>query len=283
MTKGEESLTVDVGKVVKSQKSLLLRKMPRFMIRLIERIIHQKELNAMLLMLKDKIGWDFLQGLVDYFEVKVEVSGAENLPEHNHLIFTLNHSMGALEGIASLHYLQKKYPDIKVLANSLLMNIKNATPYLLPVNSFGKTDKEAMKKICETYESDTNIYTFPAGKVSRLIDGKVKDNDWHKSFVDNAVNYKRKVVPIFIENINSKLFYRIFKVRKFFGLKLNLELFLLSHELFSKKGTVIKMKIGKPIPYTAFTDKYSSFDWAQKVKNHVYKFEDDYNISFEQG
>jgi hypothetical protein len=282
MTNVEESLKVDVGQVIKSQKAFLLRKMPGFMIRIIEKVIHQKELNEMLLLLKDKFGVDFVHGLSDYFDVKTEVYGEENLPNHNHLIFTVNHSMGAMEGIGSYLFLQKKYLDIKVLANNILMNLKNVTSILLPVNTFGKTGRDAMMKIAETYMSDTNIYTFPSGEVSRIIDGKVKDSNWHKSFVENAVNYKRTVVPIFIENINSKSFYRIYKFRKFFGIKLNIELFLLPHELFSHKGTVIKFKIGKPIPYTVFTDKYTSFEWAQKVKNHVYKFKEDYNVVFDE-
>ena len=280
MSDHEKYISVDVGKVIKSQKSLILRKMPRFIIRMIERIIYQKELNALLLSLKDHIGFDFIEGLVNYFESSTDVKGKENLPEHNHLIFVLNHPLGALDGITAINYLQKIYPDIKAITNNLLTNIKNALPIMLPVNSFGKTDPDSMKKIADTYESETNIFTFPAGRVSRIVGGKVRDKVWNKSFVVNARAYQREIVPIFIENINSKLFYRVYKIRRFLRIKTNLELFLLPHELFSRKNSVIKMKIGKAIPHTVFTDNVSEFDWAQKIKEHVYTFQEDHNKIF---
>lgn len=275
-----EHLKIDIGKVLKKQKPWILRNMPGFMVRFIERVIHQEELNQIFSNLKDDIGYDFVHGLREQFELKTSVVGEENLPEHDSLIFTLNHSMGALEGIAALSYLLGRYDEIKVLANNLLMNVKNARPYLLPVNVFAKTDKESMIRIAQVYESEQNIFTFPAGNVSRIIDGKVRDRDWHKSFVQNSVRYKRKVVPIFIENINSKRFYRVFKFRKFFGIKANLELFLLPSEVFRGKGQTIRMKIGKPISHTVFSDKHTPFEWAQKVKEHVYSFEHDHNKEF---
>lgn len=280
MTKEENLTIIDIGKIIRSQKAPILKKMPRFIIRIIERIIHQKELNDLFFSLKDVEGFDFLDGLVEYFEVKAEVKGFENLPDSNRLIFALNHSMGAFEGFAALHYLKNLNPDIKLLINSLLANIKNSRPFLLPVNSFGRTGKTEMLKIAETYESETNIFTFPAGRVSRIIDGKVRDSDWHRSFIENAKRYKREIVPIYIENINSKLFYRIFKLRKFFRIRANIELFLLPHELFLAKKTIVKMRIGKPIPHTVFTNTFSTHQWAQKIKEHVYKFEKDYNITF---
>jgi putative hemolysin len=162
----------------------------------------------------------------------------------------------------------------------LLTNIKNAVPVMLPVNSFGKTDPNSMKKIADTYKSETNIFTFPAGSVSRIVDGKVRDKVWNKSFVVNARAYQREIVPVFIDNINSKLFYRVYKIRKFLRIKTNLELFLLSHELFSSKNSVIKMKIGKAIPHTVFADTISEFDWAQKIKEHVYTFPENHNKIF---
>lgn len=280
MSEEEKALKLDIAKVLRQQKHWFLRNMPRVLVRLLERIIHQDEINALLLRLKDVKGFDFVRELQKAFDLRTEVMGAENLPSHNRLIFTLNHSMGALEGIASLTYLQERYPDIKLLANNLLTNIKNARSFMLPVTVFSKTDRSAMAKIAEAYESETNIYTFPAGNVSRIFNGKVRDREWHRSFVENARKYQRKVVPIFIENVNSKLFYRIYQVRKFLRIGANIELFFLPHEMFKGRGQIIRLRIGKPIPHTAFTDQFSSHEWAQRVREHIYGFETDYNRVF---
>ena len=60
MTPEDKSITIDTEKVIRSQKSMFLKKMPRFMIRIIERIIHQKELNELLFSLKDKEEGEFV-------------------------------------------------------------------------------------------------------------------------------------------------------------------------------------------------------------------------------
>ena len=42
-------------------------------------------------------------------------------------------------------------------------------------------------------------------------------------------------------------------------------------EMFKKKNKTIRVKIGKPIPYQTFDSSKTQYEWAQWVKQEVYK------------
>jgi hypothetical protein len=44
--------------------------------------------------------------------------------------------------------------------------------------------------------------------------------------------------------------------------------------MFKKRNKTIKVKIGKPIPCQKFDKTFSHFEWAQKVRKHVYDLKD---------
>jgi hypothetical protein len=46
---------------------------------------------------------------------------------------------------------------------------------------------------------------------------------------------------------------------------------LLPREMFRKRNTTIRMKIGKPIPPARFDKSHNAWDWAQLVRDHVYQ------------
>lgn len=65
-------------------------------------------------------------------------------------------------------------------------------------------------------------------------------------------------------------FYVIYIGRKILGIKANLELALLSREIFNKRNKAIKVRINKPIAYDTFNSNKTHFEWAQYVKQQVY-------------
>lgn len=54
------------------------------------------------------------------------------------------------------------------------------------------------------------------------------------------------------------------------GIKVNLELVLLFHEIFSKKNKTIKVKIGSPISHQTFDETKARFEWVQFLQKQVY-------------
>jgi putative hemolysin len=146
-------------------------------------------------------------------------------------------------------------------------------PLIAAVNVFGRNSKEYVTDLINIYNSDVPITHFPAGEVSRLYNGKIQDCQWQKSFITKAIFFKRDIVPFYIYGHNSNLFYGISTVRRGLGIKTNIELVLLPHEMFRKKNETIKVKIGKPIPYQKFDKTYSHWDWADKVRRYIYDME----------
>jgi putative hemolysin len=202
--------------------------------------------------------------------MKVEVTGAENIPASGRYIFVSNHPVGGMDAMSVLSMIYKHYSDIVAPANEILKIIPNLHPLIYGVNVFGKTSKERALKLNELYESDTQIFTFPAGEVSRRKNGVISDIEWQKSFVSKAIQFKREVIPIFISGRNSNLFYFTANFRKFLGIKMYIETLLLPREMLKQRNSTVRIYIGNPIPYQTFTEEMKHSEWAQKVKEIVY-------------
>jgi hypothetical protein len=89
-------------------------------------------------------------------------------------------------------------------------------------------------------------------------------------FVAKSRQYQRSVVPIFCSGKNSKFFYNLARLRKFFGIKFNIELLFLPDEMFKNRDTEINITVGKPISYENFINPKNDFEWAQKIRDEVY-------------
>ncbi len=265
---------INVERTIKESNSKLLAKLPKFIVKLIVKIIKQKEINRFLNKHSDAVGRDFLIKIIEEYNIKIEVEGKENLPENGKCIFVSNHPFGLIDGLVLTYIVSEKYGSLKAIANDAFMLIPQLHPFIAAVNVFEGSSKEYLKALDETYYTDVPITHFPAGEVSRLYKRKVQDTKWQKSFITKSIASKRDIVPIYFHGRNSNLFYTIFILRRFFGINLNLELILLPREFFKKRNKTIKVKIGKPIPNETFDKSLSHWDWAQDVRNQLYKLSD---------
>jgi 1-acyl-sn-glycerol-3-phosphate acyltransferase len=271
---------INIREIFKEKNPTMAKLLPGFIYRYIERVVHQKDINEVLPVLGDKMGLDFANGVIDMLKAKVIVKGEENIPSEGRYIFVANHPLGGLDGLVFAKVVGDKHPNLQFLVNDILMNLKNLEPIFAPVNKHGKQSVQYVKRIEEIYKSDVQVLNFPAGMCSRKIDGKITDLEWMKSFVAKAVQHKRDVVPVFIDGTNSKFFYNLSNIRTKLGVKANLEMFYLPDEMFKQKGKTITLTFGKPIPYSVFDKSFSPVEWAQKVKEHVYKLTNDQNREF---
>jgi len=113
---------------------------------------------------------------------------------------------------------------------------------------------------------------------SRKTKGKIRDLEWKKTFISKAIKYNRDIIPVHISGRLSNFFYNFANVRKFLGIKANLEMLYLSNETFKRKNKRFEITFGKPIPYGTFDKTMNHYDWAQKVNEHVYLLKDDKNV-----
>ncbi|HSA03980.1 MAG TPA: 1-acyl-sn-glycerol-3-phosphate acyltransferase [Tenuifilaceae bacterium] len=265
---------INVEKTIKESNSKLLNKLPGFIVKLIVKIIKQKEINRFLNKHSDSIGRDFLIKIIEEYNIKIEVEGKENFPENGKCIFVANHPFGLIDGLVLTHIVSGKYGSIKAIANDAFMLIPQLHPFIAAVNVFEGSSKEYLKALDETYYTEVPITHFPAGEVSRLYSGKVQDTKWQKSFITKSIASNRDIVPIYFYGRNSNLFYTIFLLRRLLGININLELILLPREFFKKRNKTIKVKIGEPIPYQTFDKSLTHWDWAQNVRKRLYSLSD---------
>ena len=261
---------INIHRLIKASDSKLLKRLPDFVIYLIKLIIRQNEINRILSVYADYEGVDFLPKIIKELNIKVEIEGIENLPDNGRCFFVANHPFGFVDGLILTSTVANKYGDFKAIGNNVFMLIPHLKGNIAAVNVFGTNSREYVLELDRVFNSDIPITHFPAGLVSRIKKGKVEDRDWQKAFIKKAVANQRNVVPFYFYGRNSLLFYFIYIARKTFGISKNLELVLLPIELFSKRNKTIRVKIGKPISYSAFDMSRSHYDWAQFVKKQVY-------------
>lgn len=267
----DKTFKVDIEKVIKSQQNRFIKKMPNFAVRYIKKVIREDELNKITEFAGNTEGIEFIKKSLKFLNINCNFYHKENIPSKGRYIFAANHPLGGIDFFAAILSINDNYDSIKVIANELLMHVKPLKDIFLPVNVFGKSSEKEKKAIINAMASeDTQMMTFPAGEVARKYHGKLDDGKWHSSFIRNAIEFKRDIIPIFIDAENSTKFYRIANIRRTMRLKTDIELFLLPQELVKQKNKTINVIFGKPISYKTFDKSKELIKWAQEVKNIVY-------------
>jgi putative hemolysin len=262
---------INIKEMFLQKNPKLAKKLPGFVYRYINRIMHIDEINELLANHGNERGIEFARSMVKHFNVHETINGVENLPATGRFIFASNHPLGGFDALLILCNIDRLLGPTITLVNDVLMSIPQLTPIFVPLNKHGGLSKDVIKQIHEAYSSDKQILIFPSGFASRRIKGQVQDFEWRKHFVAKSIEYQRDVVPIHVSGRNSGFFYSLANFRTFFKLKWNLEMFYLSDETFGHKNQKFTITFGKPIPYTHF-DKTKTLDqWAAEVRDLVYK------------
>lgn len=261
-------LSIDVEKILISKG---VTKAPKFLIKILKKIAHQDELNELLLYCAGLEGADFASKALEYLNVSYRIHGAENIPhDGGKYIFASNHPLGGLDGLILISLIGKEMGDVRFVVNDLLMFVKPLEPIFVPVSKFGKINQNNAERINNAFESSSQILYFPAGLCSRLIKGEIVDLEWKKTFVAKAVEYKRDIIPVHFSGRNSMFFYRLAKLRKFLGIKFNVEMMFLVDEMMKQKGNNFDIYIRKPVPVNSIDKKRNFKDWTQHIRNISY-------------
>lgn len=262
--------TIDVEKVFREKSPGLARWIPGFVFSYLRRVVHEEWINNFLYQNKNIDGLEFVDAIIEGYGAKVVIKGEENIPKHGRYILASNHPLGGLDGVALMQAVGRVREDIIFPVNDILTNLPNLQVLFIPINKHG-SNSENVKIIQNTFESEKLVLYFPAGLVSRKQKGKIEDLDWKKTFIAKSKQYKRDVIPIYINGQNSKFFYSLANFRKSIGIKANIEMLYLVDEMFKYKNKTIEIIVGQPIPYQTFDKRYNYNEWAKLVKKHVYE------------
>lgn len=269
--KKDENKLIDIRYIIGSKNPKLLRFLPNFILSYIRKILHEDEINAIVKNNLDKHNQDFCQAIIDYFNITLDVHGIENIPSHGGVTLAMNHPLGGMDAMALVTGLKNKRTDLKFIVNDILLHLKSMEGMFVGVNKHGKNSNTNLLKIDDIFSKQNAVCIFPAGLVSRKINGEVRDLEWKKTFISLSLKHNQPIVPIYIDGRLSNFFYRLASFRKKIGIKANIEMFYLADELFKQRNATMKIIIGEPIFPSQLDKTRTQKQWAEWIKESTYK------------
>ena len=262
-------LEIHIGKAIEVKTG---KKLPNFLVRLLERLIHEREMNTFLRQYGDLDGVSFSKQLLDELNVSVEWKYEERLPLGSRALFVSNHPLGAIDGISLSYLLGAHYGGVQYLVNDMLYNIKPLQSVFLPVNTYGAQKRESVALLQKALAGNMPIGSFPAGYCSRYYDGTIQDRAWKPSFIKMAIESKRDIVPMRFVGQNSNHFYLIDRVWRKLGAKFDLCTALLPDEMFRARGKSFEVIVGTPISWKVIAESGESAQvWSDRIRTIVHQ------------
>lgn len=195
-------------------------------------------------------GLEFLDACLDELQVTydIPVNDFKNIPTSGPVVFIANHPYGGLDGLLLIRLIAGIRPDLKVMANYILKNIKPITDYILPVDPFERKDSAqkslaGVKSTLGVLSEGGCVAIFPAGEVSAFHTNtkRITDKTWNPMIGKLIAKSGAKVVPIYFSGNNSLLFNLLGMIHP------RLRTARLPSEILNKKKFALKIRIGKPI------------------------------------
>jgi putative hemolysin len=195
-------------------------------------------------------GLEFLDVCLKELKINYEIpeNDFNNIPTSGPVVFIANHPYGGLDGLLLIRLVAGIRPDLKVMANYILRNVKPLENYILPVDPYER--KESTQKSLAGIKSSLDVLAkggslaiFPAGEVSAFHTNsrRITDKAWSPMVGKLISRSGAKVVPIYFSGCNSLLFNLLGLIHP------RLRTARLPSEILNKKRFTLKIRIGKPI------------------------------------
>ena len=215
------------------------------------------KLNKVYPYVADLQGHEFSEEVLRRFGISYEVPEDQlgNIPSEGGFLTVSNHPFGGADGLILNAIIGPRRKDFKILTTFLLAKVANLTKWFIPVDNFSKGGAKSITGIrtaLSHISSGGALGLFPTGEVSTYqkkgrrtaVSGKrvIEDKPWPENITKLIKNSGLPVIPIFFDGTNTKLFHILGKIHP------RLRTVRLVHELTCKNGTLVKVRIGKPIP-----------------------------------
>ncbi len=273
---------VDVEKILREKAFGLYRWLPRFAISWLKKKLHESDINAAMVKLKDERGLEFNRKALDHLGAKVISVHSELIPKTENVTIAANHPLGGLDGMALIKAVGEVRPDVHFFVNDILKNVSNYEDVFIAVNKLGAASAGSLRTMDSVFRKGGAVLIFPAGLVSRKQNGLIRDLSWKKSFITQAIDHKRLIQPVFIEGSNSRFFYNFARWRKRLRIRGNLEMLWLPDEMFSATKKEIRIHFSKPFSYELLDESRSHKGWADFIYQYIYSPEFMKGVTFEE-
>ena len=198
-------------------------------------------------------GENFWDACIRHLELNIDYNeeALSAVPREGPLVIVANHPFGVLDGIVLSYLTSKVRQDFRILTNSVLYRAEELRPYVLPVD-FAET-KEALDSNIKSRAEGRRflkgggcIVVFPAGGAAttpKIWSRRAVDLEWGPFTAGLIAQSKSSVLPVYFAGQNS----RLFQIASHISMTLRLSLFF--KEVYDNIGGVIRLRIGKVIPF----------------------------------
>lgn len=192
----------------------------------------------------------------------IEGEGRENIPGEGPLLVVANHPFGGIEGLILGSLLMSIRPDVKILGNYLLRNIRELEKVIIGVDPFNRADSPIrnavpLRTALQWLTEGGALVVFAAGAVSHLSikNMRVVDPAWNPIVAKLALKSEASVLPVFFHGNNRAVFHILGILHP------KIRTLLLPRELESKKGHKIRVTVGKLLSFR----EYSSLSFPETI------------------
>ncbi len=217
-------------------------------------------------------GEDFIGALFAHLDLRLEVDPAEleRVPKEGGVAIVANHPYGAIDGLAMLHVLRDRRPDLKVMANFMLQQLEPLRDRFIGVNPFEalttRSSFQGMRQAHQHLADGGALGVFPAGEVSsyRKDLDSVADPRWKTPVIKLIRHAGVPVVPLWFDGSNSVLFQILGMVHP------GLRTLQLPREMLRMHGRSVRLRIGKPLTDKELSQFTSMDDLARYLRAKTY-------------
>ena len=250
---------------------------------LIIKVLEIDKVNATYAKYADLMGPDFAHAILQDIGVTYDVPEGEldRIPAEGGFITISNHHFGSIDGLILCDTVGRRREDYKILTTFMLSLIPSLSSSFLPVNNLtGKNDARSINSIrmaLQHIKDGGALGLFPAGEVGTYQKkGKrtavsaqkvVEDKPWAPNMIRLIQKSGLPVVPIYFDGTNSRNFHFLGKIHP------RLRTVRLIHEVFNKRGTNVKVRIGQPITPAEMAKFSSTEELGGYLRNLTYALE----------
>ena len=159
-----------------------------------------------------------------------------------------------------LSQIYKVRPDVKLIQGSILRNTLGMHELTIEVDNLeGTISQKAYKEVKSHLDNGGAIIMFPAGEVSRYVDGIIQDKSWHSGFYRFAKATGSSILPVYIKGKNSSFFYMLGKIWK------PLSMLWVVPELFHHTNQTLPLYIGAVLDSADFEKRRQAGEKEKEI------------------
>lgn len=174
------------------------------------------------------------------------------LPRSGGLLLVANHPFGIVDGLIMGHLGMRLRGNVQILTNSVLCQVPEVQPHLLPVDFSGTPEArrltgETRRRAAQLLAQGKVVAIFPGGGIAtanRPLRGPAVDAPWHPFVGRLATLPGVTTVPLHFAGQNSRLFQMASHM------SYALRLALIFHETRRLAGRCLPIRVGAPIHAT---------------------------------